>query len=292
MSRRPAVIASDRSDLRVWPFIFLGCALYSLWLSWSMKQGGQLLLAMIYALLAGLFFLQARRWRQMHLRRKLAASEGLQAGVPLAQPQPTPNAWALPTPFTITLRPQWFRLLGYMVLLGAALVILFIFVFSLNVGNTIDFENWPFALFAAVLFGAIFAWRFFLPQTIVVYDDGLAVKHPLYDWRANSRIGNTMQAGEHRISWHEARLFAVRSPRPGTPATRYELASPNRVVTFGRARRAHWWALYRPVVPWEHYEFEMDALLDVIAARTGLPLYDVRSGPEQEPAQQLASSRL
>jgi hypothetical protein len=126
-----------------------------------------------------------------------------------------------------------------------------------------------------------------LPQRIVVYDDGLVVKRSLHDWWRTSR-----QVGEHPIYWREARLFAIRSARPGAPATRYELASPNKVVTFGRARRARWWALYRPIIPWAEYDAQMDALLDVIAARTGLPLYDVRSGPGQQPAQQLASSPL
>src|SRR5690348_15398641 len=107
MSTRPAVIPNDHSALQVWQFIWLGFTLLFLfiWLIWYRGQVAPLLFVAILAGLAGLSFVQAICWRRMHLRRQLAASEGVRAGVPLARPQPTPNAAALPVLFTIALRP-------------------------------------------------------------------------------------------------------------------------------------------------------------------------------------------
>lgn len=92
-------------------------------------------------------------------------------------------------------------------------------------------------------------------------------------WIGGSVIGRRENASS---PGPKPRLFAIRSSQPGTPATLYELSSAARVVPFGRARRSRWWALYRPDIPWEDYDFQMDALLDVIVEKTGLPLYDVR----------------
>lgn len=280
MSRHPIVIANDRSALRVWPFVFLGCALLFLWQSWSMRQAGPLLFALLYAALAGLHFVQVTRWRRIHLQRILATSEGVRAGVPLVHPQPVPHAEGLPVSFAITLRPRVFHLLACIALAGTVIFLLFRFdPFPLQ-------SAWQSALFVAGLIIVLSSWRFFLSQRIVVYDDRLVVQHPLYDWWSYSWIGNNWQAGEHVIGWREARLFAIRSGLPGTPATRYELSSPSTVVTFGRARPTRWWALYHPVLPWEEYEAQMDALLDFIAAKTGLPLYDVRGRPAAGPSPQ------
>lgn len=271
MAKPPAVIANDRAALRIWPFVFLGVLLLFLWLSWSTKHGWVLIWAMICAAAVGLSCLEAIRWQRMHHLRQKAAREGMRAGVPLARPQPIPTGEVLPVPFTITLQPQWFRVLAFTVLVGLVAII---FTSSAAAGGTFDlYADWPTALSFGLFYGTLFSWRLYLPQRIVVSADGLLVRHPLLDWWVSN-----WQMGERFIPWSEARLFAIRSSQPGTPATRYELSSATRVVPFGRARRSRWWALYRPVIPWQDYNFQMDALLDVIVTKTGLPLYDVRSG--------------
>lgn len=116
MSKRPTVIANDRPALSVWPFFYLGCVLLFLWGSWSTRQLEGVLFAVGAAGASGFYFVQAARWKRMHLARQRAVSEGIHAGVPLARPQPIPNAQALPTPFTILLRPHWLHLLASMLL--------------------------------------------------------------------------------------------------------------------------------------------------------------------------------
>jgi len=64
-------------------------------------------------------------------------------------------------------------------------------------------------------------------------------------------------------------------------------------VTFGRAYPHRWRGLYGPVLTWENYAFQMDALLELIAAKTGLPLYAVRAGlvTDSSPLRFLPSGR-
>jgi hypothetical protein len=78
------------------------------------------------------------------------------------------------------------------------------------------------------------------------------------------------------ILWSDARLFAIRIGKPGAAKVCYELSSPLKVVTFARIVRPRWWALYRPAQPFGEYNAQMDALLALISAHTGLLLYDVR----------------
>jgi hypothetical protein len=274
MPQRPVGIANDRSALSIWPFIFLAGVPLSLWLSWSTKQMGSLLLAVLCACASGLFFVQSAHWKRIHIARKRAASDGLEAGIPFASPQPAPNAEALPLPFQLTLQPRWGHLLAGTLLFGAATYV----VWSLAVGVTLDpSTDWPQHLIFPVMYSAGFFWWYCQSQRIVVSADELLVQHPLFDWLSNSG-----RPGERRIAWQEARLFAIRGGALGTPATRYELSSPTTVVTFGWAYPHRWWGLYRPALTWENYAFQMDALLEVIAAKTGLPLYDVRLGPEPD----------
>lgn len=276
MPKRPTPIANDRSLLRVWPFalLVLDGLLLVLWLSGGIQRVGLLLFAACVAGLCAFFLLQAARWKRIHTARKQAAGDGEEAGVPLASPHPVPNGEALPLPCQVTLQPRKGPLVAYTLLVGAGTFVVYSLVYSLTLEDRLDLlRDWPLHLILPLLLGGQFFWRFSKPQRIRIAADELLVQDPLYDW-----LGNNWQTGVHRIAWQEARLFAIRSGPLGTPATRYELSSPTSVVTFGRARSTRWWRLYRPVLAWENYAFQMDALLDLIAAKTGLPLYDVRQG--------------
>ena len=46
--------------------------------------------------------------------------------------------------------------------------------------------------------------------------------------------------------------------------------------TWKPLRLLYWWSIERPIVPFEEYQQQMEELLALIAARTHLPLYDVR----------------
>ena len=78
--------------------------------------------------------------------------------------------------------------------------------------------------------------------------------------------------------WSEARLFAIRgADKLGSPALEYELASATKVLTWRHLRHSRrWWSFYKPPLSFEEYEQQMAHLLEFIAAKTNLPLYDVR----------------
>lgn len=90
----------------------------------------------------------------------------------------------------------------------------------------------------------------------------------------------------HSVSWREARLFAIdgvvgakRYPHPAL----FELSSASDVVRWTWLRRSNGKLIFfaRPMLPEEEYNQQMRALLSLIAARTGLPLYDLRDKPAQ-----------
>ncbi len=84
---------------------------------------------------------------------------------------------------------------------------------------------------------------------------------------------------DQSIRWDDVRLFAVGASDGGkhNPVSMaYILAGPNASVTWSRIHRLTWYIYLRPNIPLEEYNRQMGALLGLIAARTGLLLYDLR----------------
>ena len=216
-------------------------------------------------------FAQARGWLAINLRRQWSAYSSA-AGVPLAEPQPFPNIEALPLPYKIKLKRNWLAIFAVLCLLT--------FIFSSSqaisyLDSQIEITRWlalilPLLPLFPVIFAGLIVWAL-LPPSIQVTTEGLAAQHPGDVW-ANI-FGS---ARKQMIPWSEAWLFAIREGKPGASTIRYELSSPLKVVTFSRIVRPRWWALYRPAQPFGEYNTQMDALLALISARTGLLLYDVR----------------
>lgn len=121
-----------------------------------------------------------------------------------------------------------------------------------------------FLLFLALLAVALLSMR----RSIFVTDSGLAV----------SNMGE--------IAWQEATLFARYTVpailEDGLRVVRYELSSPTKVVTW------KWLldpqsplTLQKPVLPTEEYHRKMQALCELITARTGLQVYDLNQPVEE-----------
>jgi hypothetical protein len=225
-----------------------------------------LLLALYWAVLAIVNSERERRWKPMNERRQMAAW-GFAAHVPLAQPHPLPNVGALPVPFTITLKPAWPKFLLALGILCLADLFVLASLFPL-LGRAEALFSHPvlgsFVLFFTLVFCVmIFLWL--RPQKIIVTQEGLTVRH------ATGWLYKT-----NGIYWRDARLFAIRGNKPGTPATRYELSGPYSVVQWQRLRHPRWWSLHRPAIPFAEYDAQMEALIALISGVTGLPLYDVR----------------
>lgn len=227
-------------------------------------------------------FTQAWRLRSLQSRREMAGA-GVLGIQPLAAAQPAPNLAALPVPCTIQLRPKWTTIC--MIALACWLLPIGVFylfwpsTFSHNLYFTVENAHTTYVFplivlvggfFAALasLMGGIFIWQGY--ARIEVYDAGLRV----------------VQGGHDTfIRWNEARLFAIFSPtllsrRTGLP-TSYELSSRYGIARLPRVYRKMTFSQFSlpimvPRVPFDEYDRQMDALLSLIAAKTGLPLYDLR----------------
>lgn len=86
-----------------------------------------------------------------------------------------------------------------------------------------------------------------------------------------------------RISWQDARLFAcyVAPTVHRTDAElTYELSSGSNLVRWSCAQRAGSpWQMWTAPIPFEEHRAQMRALAELITARTGLTLYDLRREP-------------
>jgi hypothetical protein len=121
-----------------------------------------------------------------------------------------------------------------------------------------------------------------------VYDAGLCA---LWAWVASSFVGrwhiHASELGLGRevlgltavMPWNDARLFAiVRRDRRGRPDT-FELATLSSILRWRWVRPdARFWRVNDPELAWPEYEQRMRALHSLIAAKTGLPLYDLSGG--------------
>jgi hypothetical protein len=116
------------------------------------------------------------------------------------------------------------------------------------------------ALLAALGSGAVFAHLFTGERQIEVTDGQLTV-----------RVGSL----DETVSWEEARLFAITRGRHATLS--YELSSSQARADWIWVRPGTFRArLYEPTIPQYEYDRQMEALLALIAAKTGLPLNDLR----------------
>jgi hypothetical protein len=82
-----------------------------------------------------------------------------------------------------------------------------------------------------------------------------------------------------RINWRDARIFArVGSYRCDPRLAYYELVNDKQTLTFAVALKPpSRFALVKLITSFEEYEREAQQLLGMIAAKTGLPLVDLRS---------------
>jgi hypothetical protein len=210
-----------------------------------------------------LILVKAPRWQRFEQRRQAAASAD-QAASYLATAQPAPDEAALPLPFTIKIRPN---LLGIILFVGCLLLVVNGWVFTLIP----DASHYIFiSLIVTGSFLLILAILFFIVmrQRIEVTEQGITIDSIIVQ----------------RIRWQDARLFAILSANLVSKRNHltggYELSGPGTIVRWTRLSPGLHFSVFRfmlkPALPFDEYDRQMDALLSVIAAKTGLPLYDLR----------------
>ncbi|HZR40127.1 MAG TPA: hypothetical protein VFB12_08435 [Ktedonobacteraceae bacterium] len=213
---------------------------------------------------------------RMHLLepKRQAAAQGDQRL--LADEQPVPNALALPLPITISMRPRKSLLLAFsaivlLVLLLAALAVLLPFSHAITTPQRL---YWVFIYLIVVGVVPLIALVVFF----VLYGNGrkqiTLTEYGILHVDGSPKVQS--------IPWSEVRLFAISSLAPSAssqlqnqPPVFFELASPQTVIRWNWLRRKGS-LFYPPSTSPAEYEQQMRAMLSVIKAKTGLPLYDLR----------------
>jgi len=250
-------------------FILLG-VFAEIWLLFNSPTLPTFLGFLLFVILGSALFWYVAPWAQIEERRQCAAlQEGIP--VPLATEQPAPDETALTLTYTIKLYPKW-----------TIPIICFLIVTPLSSGallwlvyappNAQPEPSWlPFAVIGVSIFWSALVASLF----------------PLLGWRRIniSEKGIKVQecsipsigCNQRTIKWSEVRLFAIYPIRKHADLpVYYELASETTIVRWKRMRPDMRPRLSKMPAPFEEYDRQMDALLFVIAAKTGLPLYDLR----------------
>jgi hypothetical protein len=224
-------------------------------------------LSILYSCSLLLAFLRQRRTTGKLDQRRQRAASGDQSL--LASEQMTPHQAELSLPATLKLRPQLLGALFVTVaLMVLYLLVIFIALFIIQgITGAIFRQHFLFFLvfFLTALFIPILAMSFvfFLrsKRSIKVTANGLRVNDG---------------SGVHYVPWNEARLFAIYMGKKNIPPTYYELSSAKDIVRWGWTHKFTNFSTEVPTVPVDEYHRQMQALLSLITAKTGLPLYDLR----------------
>ncbi len=240
-------------------------------LFWFYILLGGLYLALVF-LLRG----QTQAWKRHEQRRQLAA-RGNREQVRLATEQPVPNASALLLPTVLRAKNRLSTNLFFFVLFFVLIALLMIggevaFIATQSHTTPIHVSTVTLLINAIILLvllllvgiGAVFTSRQTTQQLEV------------------TEVGLLKRSGKKVIvvPWNEAQLFSIIPASPAVkktsgPPTTYELSSANEVLRWSASERM---ALFagQTIGASDAYRRQMQALLSVIAARTDLPLYDLR----------------
>lgn len=207
--------------------------------------------------------MSAPRWQRFEQRRQAAASSMRDTGY-LAAVQPAPDEAALPLPCTIEIKPNLLRIILFF---GCMLMAINGCVFALPNASYSFFIS--LIVTGSILLILIILSRIVLRQSIEITEQDM-------------RIKSTIMV--QRIRWQDARLFAILSANLLSKRNHltggYELSGPGTIVRWMRLSPGAHFSLFRfmlkPALPFDDYDRQMDSLLSLIAAKTSLPLYDLR----------------
>lgn len=222
-----------------------------------------------------------RYWQQVEQRRQAAARGDQHL---LADEQPQPDAQALTLPITIKQSP---RISSFALLLTC--------LFSgLLIGGTIGLLIITHILPLPGHFTPMFIYIILGVAALFILGIGGLFTFIMYS-KVRQQITLTesglIQAGIsskiRSIPWSEAHLFAElgiygakKYPYPAL----FELASEHEIIRWNWIRKNSlkvWYFANSKAAP-EEYERQMQGVLAIVAAKTGLPLYDLRKDVKQE----------
>ncbi|MEO6888348.1 MAG: hypothetical protein ABI456_04290 [Ktedonobacteraceae bacterium] len=216
-------------------------------------------------------FLQYRYWKRIEQRRMAAAGRDPST---FAAEQPIANPLALQLPFTITLRAGKVGMVVFFgIMLGFSLVFaaytawltdMLLFVSADRLYAFLGMFTLS-VVFSAVLFLVIFLTPLG-NQKIEVTEQG---------------VSTFFGSQKGMVRWEEARLFAMYNAwgaRKNGYVVSYELSSATHIARWSRPMRQGSLRMRMvPAMSFTDYSSRMQALNELIVARTRLPLCDLRS---------------
>jgi hypothetical protein len=236
----------------------------SLTLAQALVGGGALL-----ALPLG--YTSYRRYREgkrIERQKKAQYQEALAGnitGLPLAQPQPVPDETALALPYIFKLQRDW-RGMAASWGVGVLCIWAYTNTFFINIFDSTGVVGW---LLATTIFALAVTTLAFSPlivmrrQRLEVTEKGLFFGKDVF--------------GLSALQWEEIELFIIPAGvNKRKPLRRYELVGAGYSFFVRRPSRKRFFQFDKPSLPYDEYDRQMDALLSLIAAKTGLSLYDLR----------------
>jgi hypothetical protein len=208
---------------------------------------------------------QSRRWKRLDQLRLRAMQRDQTM---LAREQPIPDAYALPLPTTIQLRgkSRVYLILFFLITLIVVITVAGAIAASHHLSTTA-----LLVLIFVVVFGVVLASVI----SIIVYK--LTRERTLYEIEVTERGIMTKYRGfTIHINWNNVRLFALSDGNKRVQPRTYELDSDDAVARWIWIPHNMYRAFsFEPAMPYEEYTRRMQALLDLIAAKTQLQLYDL-----------------
>lgn len=266
MQRRPPLIS------------LLGLLAFALFAYFDLHDPTLLILLLIFVLFV--VFAAGLLWYIFWLMEK-QRERALQAdGRALAAEQPVPNEQALPLPATIELRisTKYFLSLSVATIIAVALTLLAVAFFFPGLFSLL--MPHPQGTHVIHISLAVFIVIMLVATIIVLVAVFVAFRtRAKYIYHITEQgISLTYNDITIWIGWDQARLFTVSGAwKRGMPKT-YALSNDETLVQWMWVPR-HPFFLYqfRPTIPYDEYEQQMQGLLELIEARTHLPLYDITS---------------
>lgn len=221
---------------------------------------------------------QKRQWAKQARGRVLPEEKSL---VTLATPQPAADAEALVLPTVIQYRDPWFLVLAAgLGLFGSTPILVFFLIYvitSIYFPAFFQFVSFP-AFILGIAMSALYIGVFLLVHLVrLTRPVGLEITEA----GISRRIGRSEK--KHFVAWSEVHLFAL-AIHPGaflrrrSPLFYYEMEGKGTAVRWLASLERYRGIARSPqageMSP-EEYQCKMQALLAVIAAKTGLPLYDL-----------------
>ncbi|GLV60430.1 hypothetical protein KDH_72490 [Dictyobacter sp. S3.2.2.5] len=249
----------------------------------------------ICTLLVGtVFFVIRRTYQRMEQRRQRALSGD---DTLLAQPQPRPDASALTLPVKIVLRPRKIILLEFMAIFYVILALIVCVPISLLLlshhsssitiraatsNGQVDFARPPiFSATVPMIIGVILAVLFVICLISFIFtvlaSEAISKQAITVDEQG---ITTRFMGAVTRMTWDEVLSFAMWGRANNRSMLLFELTSKDTVARWYQLSYRHafytWLTALKPSMPIDEYRRVMDALPQVIMARTGKPLYDLR----------------